>query len=96
MIEIWSVAANGLWILGLAIILAGLSWAHWIAREEQRRFRSVLSRPGIQRTIDLGLLLFCAGLAATSRALWERVLWGLLGLAWIVQAWLAGRRGAKK
>jgi hypothetical protein len=92
MIDVWGVAANSLWILGLSVLLATLSWASWAASEEKVRFRVALARPGIQQALNLGLFLFCAGLAATGRAWWERVLWGLLAAAWVVQAWLAGRR----
>lgn len=89
MIDVWAVIANSLWILGLAALLATLSWSHWIASVEDARFRAVLRRPQIQRAIDGGLALFCIGLAATSRTWWERILWGLLATAWVAQAWLA-------
>ena len=91
MIDVWSVAANSLWILGLSLLLATLSWAHWVARQEEAPMREVLGRAGLRIPVDVGLLLFCAGLAATSRRWWERVLWGLLGAAWAVQAGLAVR-----
>ena len=93
MIDVWGVAANSLWVLGLSTLLAALSWASWAAGEEKVRFRAVLARPGMQRVLDLGLFLFCAGLAATGRAWWERALWGLLAAAWVVQAVLMGRKG---
>lgn len=92
MIDVFSLAANALWILGLAVLLAVLSWARLAARSEQVRFRQVLARPPIQLGLDLGLLLFCAGLAATGRTWWERVLWSLLAGGWTVHAWLTGRK----
>lgn len=96
MIDIWGVIANSLWILGLAILLAVLSWARWIAQTKQSRIRIVLKRPSIQIALDVGLFLFCAGLAATGRTWWERVLWGLLAAAWVVQAWLARANAHKQ
>ena len=90
MIDIASVAANALWVLGLALLLAALSWARWLAQRDDARLRQVLRRSGLRRTIDLALLLFCAGLAATSRRWWERALWGLLAAAWALQAVLPG------
>ena len=95
MIDVWGVVANSLWVLGLSVLLAALSWSSWAASEEKVRFRAVLRRPGIQRVIDAGLLLFCAGLAATARTWWERILWGTLAVAWGVNAWLA-RANARK
>jgi hypothetical protein len=88
-IDIWEVIANSLWILGLTVLLAALSWARWIAYTEQSRLRTVLKQPSIQMILDTGLFLFCAGLAATGRTWWEHVLWGVLAAAWVVQAWLA-------
>jgi hypothetical protein len=86
MTDIWEVATNGLWVLGLAMLLSTLSWAHWAASEEDERLRIVLSRSGTQHGLDWALFLFCTGLAATSRRWWEQILWGLLALAWVVQA----------
>jgi hypothetical protein len=94
-IDVWGVIANSLWILGLAVLLAVLSWAHWVASTEGKQLRAVLGRPRTRQGLDLGLFLFCAGLAATGRAWWERVLWGLLAAAWVFQAWSA-RPGARK
>lgn len=96
MIDVWGVAANSLWILGLAVLLAVLSWAHWAASAEGVQLRVVLGRPRMRQALDLGLILFCAGLAATARAWWERALWGLLAVAWAIQAWLVGRRTAEE
>ena len=94
MIAVWGAAANSLWILGLAVLLAVLSWTRWAASTEKARFRVVWGRPRVQQVLDLGLVLFCIGLAATTRTWWERVLWGLLAAAFVVQAWLAGRKGS--
>jgi hypothetical protein len=91
-IDIWGVIANSLWILGLAVLLAVLSWAHWVASTERGRLRAVLRRPRILQGLDLGLFLFCTGLAATGYTWWERILWGLLAAAWIFQIWSAGRK----
>jgi hypothetical protein len=91
-IDVWGVIANSLWILGLAVLLAVLSRAHWIANAEGNRIRGELKRPRTQQALDLGLFLFCAGLAATGRTWWERILWGLLAAVWVFQAWLAERK----
>ena len=88
---VWLVLANGLWILGLAMILAALSWASWVAHEQQHTFIRVLSQAGSQRALCGGLALFCAGLAATRHGLWVRVMWGLLAVMWLGLGVWAGR-----
>ena len=92
MIDVWGVAASSLWILGLAVFLALLSWAHWVASAGKVQFRAVLGWPRVQRVVGLGLVLFCAGLVATSRTWWEQVLWGMLVVVWAVLGRLTGRR----
>jgi hypothetical protein len=91
MIDLWFVASNSLWILGLSILLAVFSWASWAASlsEDARgilAFRAALARPGARRATWLGTALFCAGMAATGRAWWERVLWGALALIGLARA----------
>ena len=91
MIDFRSVAANALWILGLALILAALSWVYWVAARENVRFRVALNRPGVARGLDIGLMLFCAGLAATARTGWERALWGVLAVVFLVTALMSSK-----
>jgi hypothetical protein len=91
-INVWGVIANSLWIFGLATLLAALSWAHWVASTEGKRLRTVLGQSRMRQGLNLGLALFCVGLAATGRTWWERILWGLLAAAWIFQTWSAGRK----
>lgn len=80
MIALLSIAANLLWILGLSLVLVALSWANWAAKTSRTRLRSVLARPSIRRALDLGLVLFCAGLAATAHRGWEKAIWALAAL----------------
>lgn len=92
MIDVWGVASNSIWIGGLVLLLAVLSRAHWTASREEQKLRAVLRCVPTERAMDLGWFLFCVGLACTSRALWERIVWILLGLTWIMQAYLAGKK----
>ena len=85
MIDLPAVAANTLWILGLSLALAALSWAHYTASQRGTRLRRELAHPAPRTALDAGLLLFCAGLAATSTRWWERALWILLTAAWAAQ-----------
>ena len=102
MIDVWAVAANGLWVLGLSLVLAALSYGRW-ERAASRRSPARSAgderqdvQPGRGRAsatwADLGVLLFCAGLAATSDRWWERVVWSVLALAWAIRAALRIRQ----
>ena len=100
MINIWAILANSLWILGVAFLLAIVSWAYWAANTQGDRFRTVMNLPRIQQALSGAAFLFCAGLAATSRTWWEQLLWGLLAAAWAVRALLkrssTSKTGARK
>jgi hypothetical protein len=82
--------ANGLWVLGLALLLATWSLAYDEGQRSGRRVGAVLRRRGYAQATTVGLLLFCAGLAATETRWWARLLWLLLGLAFAVEG-LFGR-----
>jgi len=85
MIDLFGVLTNSLWILALAALLALLSWSSWQAQCEGVRFRVVWARPAIQNWVAGSLMLFCISMAALSDRVWERWLWALLALAWLVQ-----------
>lgn len=46
MIDVWAVAANGLWVVGLALALAGWSWARWMASRHEFATRVALEGAG--------------------------------------------------
>jgi len=78
------VGFSSLWIMGLAVILAVLSFADYHAKAKGNRFRDELRTPIYQAWINVGLTLFCLGLLGSSDAWWESVLWGLLAVAFLV------------
>jgi len=86
MIDWFNLAANALWIIALAIILAVFSYASWQASLHHEKIRVQLARPGYQVYIDLAAVLFCLGMAGTSRRAWEIILWGGLAVLFIAQA----------
>lgn len=88
MVEVWLVIKNGLWILGLAILLAAWSYARYAALEAHVKTRVKLNEPKYALVVDLGLLLFVSGMAATESRWWAIVLWILLGVSIVVQRYL--------
>ncbi|MCX8066771.1 MAG: hypothetical protein N3B68_02910 [Anaerolineae bacterium] len=96
MVDLWSVAVNALWVLGLALILTALSWANWVAVRERIPFRRVLDQPGVRRTLDGGLVLFCAGLTAAGRTRWEQALGSILTVGVLALSLWEERRSCRK
>jgi hypothetical protein len=75
------VGSAALWITGLAVILASFGFADYHARGDGVSLREMLRRRGYQISINVALVLFCAGLMVSAGAWWEAVLWGLLACA---------------
>jgi len=95
MIDWFNLAANALWILALAILLAVISYASWQASLEHEKLRSQLARPGYHRFFDLCAVLFCLGMAGTSRNGWEIGLWAVLAGLFVINA-VAGKFFGKR
>ena len=97
MIDWYGVFHNALWVLGLGIVLASLSYADWRrgTLAPKQGLRQALGWPRFQAAFGLGMVCFCAGLALGSTRWWEIAAWAILGLlfAWqAVAAWRAARR----
>ena len=92
MINWFGVFANSLWILGLAVALATLSYASWQASIYHIKTRQQLKQPGILISFSAAAVLFCAGMAATSDKVWEIVIWSVLGILFIIQIILLARQ----
>jgi hypothetical protein len=84
MIAWMDVAAGALWILGLSIALATLSYASWQASIFEQKLRQRLALPGAQKAFSLAGLLFCAGLAASAGSPLETAIWVVLGVCFAV------------
>jgi hypothetical protein len=76
LIDWWMVATNGLWILGLSIVLAAFSYHDWLARETGRRRRDLFKERSWRLPWVSGMFLACVGwgLAQDTR-LWGKSFW---------------------
>jgi hypothetical protein len=91
MIDWASLAFNGLWVLGAAVVLAALSFSYYEAQRRGERLRAQLAAPGFQVWLSAGLVLISLGLALFGPHWWERVLWSLLCAMSGWQLWAAWR-----
>ena len=89
------VAFSALWLTGLAVLLAVVSFADYLAAQQHLRTRAVLVWPGSQAATYMGFLLFCLGLLGLAHPWWQQLLWGLLAAAFAYLAWSAWRRRAR-
>ncbi len=97
MIDLWGVFSNFLWILGLAVLLATWSYATYEAKISDKKVGEKFDELGYALSLDVGLLLFCAGLAATEHRWWARLIWIGMGIAILVEGGMrivAHRRAA--
>jgi hypothetical protein len=85
-IDIQSVILNGLWILGLSVILATWSYARYTAYRGGLKTRAKLNELRYVLALDAGLLLFIAGMAATEDRWWALLLWILIGIGVLIEA----------
>jgi hypothetical protein len=84
MLDWFNIAGNALWIIGLALALATISYASWEAwlYRENLAARLTVNK---QAMLYLAGLLFCCGLGATSNTTWEVVFWVVLGVILVIQ-----------
>jgi hypothetical protein len=90
------VGRGALWITGLAVALAAFSYVEWWQTRHGRRLRHALSTPRFLTPFSLGMALFSAGLALSSRRWWEIGAWAVLAVLFLLQAWAYWRAGARE
>ena len=76
-----ALARNALWIVGLSVALAALSYSSWWASLHNCPFRRALDRPSFVGSFSAGMLLFSVSLAWGGTRGWDRVLWVACALA---------------
>lgn len=80
MIDWGAIASNSMWIAGLAVVLATVSYAYWAAVQQQSSLLKVIQERQFLRFVYIGLILVGIGLAATSSSILELLLGGLFTL----------------
>jgi hypothetical protein len=86
-----SLAFNGLWVLGAAVILSAFSLAYYEAWCRGERLRMRLNTPGFRARFLGGLILVSLGAALVGPHWWDRLLWGVLCAMSAWQLWTAWR-----
>jgi hypothetical protein len=86
MIDWFYVVIQATWITGASICLSVLGIAVYTASEIKCTLKNIFQRKSYSLAIDLGAILFCAGLCGSAGVWWEKSLWGLLGFGFIADA----------
>lgn len=84
MIDLWNVLTHTLWIVGIAIALAALSYTDWINSREDRGSVSTLKHIVREPVFLLGLAIACLGAGLSVAIWWRRVIWFLLGAGLVI------------
>jgi hypothetical protein len=82
---------NALWILGLGLTVASLSYASYLATQQKKQFKQALEIHACRNIGLLGLVIFCIGLAGGVSAIWEKITWAVLAIIFAYQTWQAGK-----
>ncbi len=91
----FGITANGLWILGLALLLSLLGFASWERSTNGGTLGSIFMSPPLNTTWNVAVAIFCLGMAATSSALWSRILWLILTIYSVFRTWSLSRASIK-
>ena len=83
MIDWVNLFGNALWVIGLAVALAGLSYASWQASISGQKFTRVLNQSGYSLVFAVSGFLFSTGLAVTSFGDWRFLVWTVIALAFL-------------
>ena len=89
MIDWYSVGFSALWILGLGLMVATLSFTYYQAGQQKQRFRQALEIPTCRIMIGMGLVFFTLGWTGSVSSTWERIVWAVLALLFMVLTWQA-------
>jgi hypothetical protein len=100
MLALPSLLSAGLWLLGLAGVLATLSYADWLASLHHRRRRSIMVLPRLLSPFCLAFAVFGSGMALAaitnpSPSWWQIAAWSILAVIFAFYAatiMQAGRR----
>ncbi len=93
MIDWYGVLVNGLWIGGMAVGWAALSWGLYARHEKKRGWRGVLSDPAMRKALAAGLALAVLGFSLHPRmSLGGSAIGGGLALVLAWGAWQASQQ----
>ena len=85
MIDWYNLITNAVWMFGCSVVLATLSYASWEASTQTSSFKELIRQHKIQISLNIGGFLFAIGLAGTTQIMWQKIIWMILSLGFLIQ-----------
>jgi mannose/fructose/N-acetylgalactosamine-specific phosphotransferase system component IIC len=85
MIDWYNLITNAFWVFGCSVVLATLSYTSWEASTQTSSFREIIRQQKIQIPLNIGGVLFAIGLVGTTQIMWQKILWVILSLGFLIQ-----------
>lgn len=85
MIDWYNLITNAVWIIGCSSVLATLSYSSWEASMGKRSFKEIIRQYKIQVSLNVGGALFALGLAGTTEITWQKILWAIISMGFLIQ-----------
>ena len=100
MLTLPSLLSAGIWIFGLAGVLATLSYVDWYRSLQRRSWSSMMALPRLLSPFCLSFTLFCSGMALSAitrptPSWWQIAAWSILAVAFAFYAAGATRAGGR-
>lgn len=95
------VLVDALWIVGIAGVVATLSYMNWFRGTQRLSWRRVLSLPRALIPLCVSMEIFCIGIAVNGllseppAPWWETVAWSVLAILFAVQTFAYGIAGVR-
>ncbi len=72
-LDVATLASTGFWVLGLAVMLATLSYGYWVARLNDRSLSPKIGGARTQAGLLLGLILISIGVIGIGKTWWSQL-----------------------
>jgi hypothetical protein len=97
MINWYGIFSSALWVLGLAILLASLSWSVYQAAHSNSSWRHLMVRASYMQATATGMTLLTLGLGfLQGSTLWQSMLWFILAAGFATIAWQAHQQPSER
>ena len=88
MIDYGKVLSTTIWILGLSVVLATISFARYESVKEKINIKKYINKRNYNVSLVIGFILFCVGIALSDPRWWAKVLWIILAIIVLLHTYI--------